>query len=127
MNRMLLVMLLLCTFSFNLDSAIETQNPHIQEAQDELLKMDQLIKATEDSLVRLKSLRSLLAEYKKSEVIAVKNPNDTDNLLKLIDLAKQINDVIDEQAMQDYFSPQFLEEIKKFSEISLKKNIPQAK
>jgi hypothetical protein len=98
-----------------------------EQPQDELAKTDQLIGATEASLARLKSLRSLIVDYRQCELRAIQDPNDTDNLLKLITLAKQINTIVQDQALQDYYSPQFVEELKKFSQIAEKRNIPQAK
>ncbi|MBS0635212.1 MAG: hypothetical protein JSR37_07095 [Verrucomicrobia bacterium] len=95
--------------------------------QNEVTRMDQLIQATESSLARLKNVRTKLVEYKKAENKAVKDPKDTDNLLKLVNLAKELQTDIDEGALEDYFTPQFLEELKKFAQISDKKNIPQAK
>jgi len=100
---------------------------NIQEPQDDVAKIDQLIDATNDNLARLKKLKGLLIEYKQAEVKAIKDPDDTDNLLKLVTLAKEIDDIISDSALQDIFAPQFLEEIKKFAQIAGKKNIPQAK
>lgn len=99
----------------------------ISESQDEVAKIDLLIEATNANLARLKALKVLLVEYKQAEVQALKDPNDSDNLLKLVNLAKQIQDTITDSALQDYFAPQFLEELKKFAAIADKKNIPQAK
>ncbi len=98
-----------------------------QDPQDELAKVDLLIDATQENLARLKSLRTLIVEYKQAEIKAVKDPKDSDNLLKLVNDARKIQDIITESQLQDYFSSQFIEEIKKFSQISVKKNIPQAK
>ena len=97
------------------------------EPQDEVAKVDLLIAATEENLHRLKALRVLMIEYKQAELKAVKDPKDTDNLLKLVTDAKKIHEIISESQLQEYFSPQFLEEIKKFSQVADKKNIPQAK
>ncbi|MCE5294109.1 MAG: hypothetical protein LLF94_05795 [Chlamydiales bacterium] len=105
-------------------------NPNVvslHNSQDEIEKVDLLINATQENLSRLQELRVLLIEYKKSENIAVNKPSDTDNILKLVNLAKAIHEDIIDGGLEDYFTPQFIEEIKKFSEISAKKHIPQAK
>lgn len=117
-------LLLLFVFFFTSIHA-QTVEPH--EVQDEVARVDQLIDATKASLSRLTKIRSMLLEYKKAVIRAVKDPKDTDNLLKLVNLAKDLQDEIEEGALQDYFTPQFIEELKKFSQISDKKNIPQAK
>ncbi len=122
-KRLALLSLYLLTFMHGIDA----KNLPIQETQDEVAKVDQLIKATEASLTRLKDLKTLLMQYKQAEVTAVKDPSDTDNLLTLVNLADDIQTIITDAALQDYFSPQFLEELKKFAKISEKKNIPQAK
>lgn len=108
-------------------TSLHTADIQSQVVPDEIVRIDQLIQATEASLTRLKSLKTLLVDYKKAEVQAVNNPKDTDNLLKLVTLASQIQTTITDSALQDYFAPQFLEELKKFAQISEKKNIPQAK
>lgn len=117
----------LLVFSFSTLTAIYAADAKISEPQDEVAKIDLLIEATNANLSRLKNLKVLLVEYKQAEVQALKDPNDSDNLVTLVNLAKQIQDTITDSALQDYFAPQFLEELKKFSAIADKKNIPQAK
>lgn len=108
-------------------TATHAADAKISDSQDEVAKIDLLIEATNANLTRLKALKVLLVEYKQTEVQALKDPNDSDNLLKLVNLAKEIQDNINDSALQDYFAPQFLEELKKFAAIADKKNIPQAK
>lgn len=115
------------TLSLSALTASYAADAKISESQDEVAKIDLLIEATNANLARLKSLKVLLVEYKQAEVQALKDPNDSDNLLKLVNLAKEIQDTINDSALQDYFAPQFLEELKKFAAIADKKNIPQAK
>lgn len=112
----------LCTLSVT-----HAADAKVSDSQDEVAKIDLLIEATNANLSRLKELKVLLVEYKQAEVQALKDPNDSDNLQSLINLAKQIQDTITDSALQDYFAPQFLEELKKFAAIADKKNIPQAK
>ena len=117
-------LLLLSLFFF---TSIQAINTDFVDTQDEVARVDLLIAASKANLERLNKIRSTLLEYKQAEIKAVKDPKDTDNLLKLVNLAKDLQDEIDEGALHDYFSPQFIEELKKFSQISNKKNIPQAK
>ncbi len=119
MKKMLVLLTIILT------NCLFAQTP--AELQDEVEKIDQLIEASNDHIARLKKIKLLLVEYKKAEATALKDPNDTDNLLKLVNLAKEILDIINDSSLQDMFSPQFLEELQKFSQISNKKNIPQAK
>ncbi len=127
LNALFLLMFsaMLCAADVKVTPDIKS-TPVAQE-QDEVTKMDMLIKATENSLVRLKALKTLIVEYKKCELKAINSPSDTDNLYKLVNLAKQIQEGINDSQLQDYFSQQFLDELKRFSEIANKKNIPQAK
>jgi len=103
------------------------QELRVQAPVDEVARVDQLIRASEESLERLKKIRALLIDYKQAELVAVKNPTDTNNLTKLVDTAKKLNTLIDETGVQDYFAPQFLEELKKLAQVSNVKNIPPAK
>lgn len=98
-----------------------------KETSDFVVRMDKLIAATEASVQRQKALRELLIQYKEKEKKAISNPDDTDNLLQLVDLAKKVKSSIEENFLQDYFPPQFLQELDKLSKIAKQKNIPPAK
>ena len=115
------------TFSQFTDANSSIPTSQSAEPKDEIARLDQLIAGTEQSLKKEKELREILVEYKKAEVIAIKNPNDTDNLLKLVSLAKKAHQMIMDTSLDDYFAPQFLEELKKLSQISERKNVPAAK
>lgn len=99
----------------------------VENPQDEVAKVDQLILATKDTLKRLEMLKDLLVQYKQAEAAALKNPSNQETVTKLVNLAKQVNDLINETYIQEYFAPQFLEELKKFSQAADKKNIPPAR
>src|SRR5205085_4440035 len=86
-----------------------------EDPKDEIARLDQLITATEENLQKEKALREILVKYKQIEMLAIKNPDDVDNLLKLVSLAKKARESIVDLALEDYFSPQFLEELKKLS------------
>ena len=123
--KKLLYLFLLCAMGSI--HATDSVSMPTEEAQDEVARVDLLIEATNASLERLKELRVLLEEYKKAEMTALQDPNNTDNLYKLVTLAKEIQDKIDDMALRDYFAPQFIEELKKFAQIAEQKQIPQAR
>jgi hypothetical protein len=97
------------------------------EPRDDMARLDGLITGTEENLRREKALQGILKEYKKAEAEAIKNPNDSDKLSKLVLLAKKAYGAIVEASLEDYFSPQFLEELKKLSQIAERKNVPAPK
>jgi hypothetical protein len=103
--------------------ALQAETP----ATDDIARLDQLITGTEQQLRKEKQLRELLLEYKKAESAAIKNPHDSDKLAKLVTLAKKAHEAITDTALDDYFTPQFLEELKKLSQISERKNVPAPK
>lgn len=116
---------LTCTHFIQADSL--TLPSKTEEPKDEIARLDQLIAATEDNLKKEKALREILVQYKQAEIEAIKNPDNIDNLLKLVSLAKKAREGISETSLDDYFSPQFIEELKKLSQISERKNVPAAK
>ena len=93
------------------------------DALKKIEEQEKLIK----NLQKEKALREILVKYKQIEMLAIKNPDDVDNLLKLVSLAKKARESIVDLALEDYFSPQFLEELKKLSQISAAKNVPAPK
>ncbi len=99
----------------------------IDTPKDDVAKLKQLIEATEETLHKEKKLLELLVQYKQAELLAIKDPENTDNLLKLVQLAKATNDTIKELYLEEYFSPQFLEELNKLAQIATKKTIPAPK
>jgi hypothetical protein len=117
---------LLCTFigtHFTPSFADVPKNIAKDEGQDVVSQIDRLIFATESSLQRQKKIRALLLQYKEVETLAIKDPNNSDNLMKLVGLAKQLQDSIKENHLQDYFPPQFMEEISKLAHVAEKKTI----
>lgn len=107
--------------------AISPQEKETEGGQSIITKMDALIEATKESTIRLEKLKQLLLQYKEKEKEAINNPDDTDNLMRLVNAAKALDEVITENSLQEYFPPQFLQELKKLSHIADKRNIPPAK
>ena len=124
-----MILYLLALLFLPLQASASLPIPEIQTNtnQDVIAKMDALISATEASVERQKALRALLIQYKDKEKQAINNPDDTDNLMQLVELAKQVKESIDANFLQDYFPQQFLQELNKLASIGLKKNIPPAK
>ena len=89
--------------------------------------LDQLIIATEKALQKQKEVRSLLVQYKLAEQEAIKNSDDAKRVAKLIFLGNQVYTLIKDAHLGDYFSPQFIEELKTLSEIGEKQQIPSPK
>jgi hypothetical protein len=96
------------------------------EVVDELSKLDVLIAATEESLKRQKLLKERLKNYYALEKACIANPKDTKKLLELVVSAKQVLDDIQNAYIEDYFRPEFIEELQKLAKIGEKKNIPPA-
>src|SRR5260221_14076154 len=102
------IFILIC-FSFSSKLLADFPPPvKAEDSQDVVLKMNQLITASEESLKRLKDLKEVLLKYKAAEKVAINNPDNTDNLQKLVQLAKEMQTGIDENYLQDYFPAQFL-------------------
>lgn len=116
------IVLLFCLCVFGVDGfALE------RGAKDDLAALDQLIVATEKALQRQKDLRVLLVQYKQAEQEAIKNSDDAKSVAKLITLGKEVYTAIKTAYLEDYFSPQFIEELKTLAEIGDKKQIPSPK
>jgi len=94
---------------------------------DECAQMDMLIKASEDNLARQKRVKTLLEEYKKLEKACIEKPNNTPMLFKMADAGKKLSEAIDENYLNDYFKPSFIDDLKKLKSIADKKNIPPAR
>lgn len=98
----------------------------LQETNSELTELDALIKATENSLARQKKLRPLIEEYRRVEKSCIEKPNDTALLFKLAKQGKLVYEAIEESKLQDYFKPEFIQELQKLKAIGDKKSIPPA-
>ncbi len=94
------------------------------EAEDELSRIDSLISATEESLIRQKKLRTLIADYRKIEKNCLENPKNSDLLFKLAKAGKAVYDGVQETYLADYFQPEFVKELQKLKVIADKKSIP---
>lgn len=99
----------------------------LEQMTDETTQIDTLIRATEESLVRQKRVKTLLVDYKKLEKACIEKPNNTPMLFKMANAGKTLAEAIDENGLNDYFNPAFIEDLKKLKSIADKKNIPPAR
>jgi hypothetical protein len=127
-------LLLVASFTSNFAFAKEEEklellppDDHLEKVQDELSRIDMLIQATEENLLREKKLKTLIAEYRKVEDACIQNPKDTDLLFKLAKTAKEAYDAILETHLEDYFQPEFIKELQRLTQIANKKSPPPAR
>jgi hypothetical protein len=97
------------------------------EAPDEMGEIDALIRATQESLERQKNIRVLLEAYRTIEKEAVAKPEDAALLFRLADSGKKLHEAIEEAYLADYFSADFMAELRKLKDIADKKPVPPAK
>jgi hypothetical protein len=120
LNMLSIVLLCLCFFGqecFGIEKG----------SKDDIAALDLLISATEKSLQRQKALKVLLVQYKQAEQEAIKNSDDAKSVAKLIACGKEVYSAIKTAYLEDYFSPQFIEELKTLADIGDKKQIPSPK
>ena len=106
------------------DDLIEFSKEEAVEAEDELSRIDVLIRATEENLARQKGLRGLIDEYRTTEKACIANPKDSALLFKLARTGKAVYENINDAYLADYFQPEFLTELQKLKQIADKKSIP---
>lgn len=104
-----------------------SQEDALANAYDELSQIDRLIKATQENVSRQQKLRSLIAEYRKTEEACIANPKNTDLLFQLAKTGKNTLDAIEESALSEYFRPEFLKELQRLAQIANKKTVPPVK
>lgn len=125
MKRSIFFVLLILGFSNLYSSPITLPHePDVESTQDELARLDLLIQVSQENIEREKNLRALVVQYRECEANCIKNPNDSQRLVQLIACAKKLHGCIEESYLQDYFRPQFLEELKKLVKVADKKEVP---
>ncbi len=91
---------------------------------DALDAINELVHATEAALVRQKELRQLIGEYKLAEKASIDKPNDATLLFALAKAGKAVHLALEQSYLQDYFQPDFIQEVEKLCKIAEKKSIP---
>jgi len=98
-----------------------------ESAHDEMGDMDSLIRATEESLAQQKNIRVLLETYHQVENEAIAKPDNAAVLFRLAETGKKLYETIEAAYLADYFSADFMAELRKLKEIADKKTVPPAK
>jgi hypothetical protein len=91
---------------------------------NEILMLDSLIEATEDSLKQQKILKGQLINYKEAMATFLKNSDDNDLLYKVVKAAFIAHQTIVENHLTDNFNPEFISELSFFSQYANKNTIP---
>lgn len=113
-------------------TAESSSNPGLTAVKDpnalignELIRLDTLIKATEQSLGGQKKLRDRIVEYQKTQDLYLAHPMDNDLLLQLVKSAHRTLESIKENHLIHTFDPDFIDELKVLSKASSKRTIPK--
>ena len=92
---------------------------------EQIVKLDGLIQATEQSLLGEKRVRGLIVEYKKTEMLFLQHPEDNDILLKMVKQAAKVLEAIKERHLEPIFDSEFMEELTVLSGAASKRGIPR--
>jgi hypothetical protein len=90
-------------------------------------RIDTLIAATQESLVRQKNVKSLLEQYQKAEKASIAKPNNVSLLYDMAAKGAKLYDAICDSGLIEYFPEQFVQELQKLKTITDNKNIPPAR
>ena len=126
-TKFIFILFVLCSLNLYaepVDDLIEFSQEEAVTAEDELARIDLLIRATEENLTRQKGLRDLVTDYRKTEKSCIANPKDAALLFKLAKTGKAVYEGITDAYLADYFQPEFLSELQKLKQIADKKSIP---
>ena len=97
---------------------------HLEE--DDISKLDVLIQIHQENLEKEKVIKTFLTEYKALEKACTKS-SKIEDLTRLTHIAYKLHTVIQEAFLEDYFRPQFMQELKKLAMVGEKKRIPSVK
>lgn len=97
--------------------------PKAQQGQ-ELVLLDQIIKATDQSLQKQKDLREMFKNYLKLKEQYARNVQDKEQSIKLVKQAHQLLNAIKEQHLSHLFDQETMSEITFFSNIASKWKSP---
>ena len=97
---------------------------HLEE--DDVSKLEVLIQIHQENLEKEKAIKTLLTEFKTLEKTCTKS-GKTEDLTRLTYSAYKLHSAIKSAFLEDYFRPQFMEELKKLAMVGEKKRIPPVK
>lgn len=95
------------------------------EIDQELGSLNHLIDATQTSLNDQKKLRLLMMDYQKAHERYLKDPDNKDTLLVLVQVAHRLFQSIKDNHLTQTFSQDFLNDLAVFSQIAQKRGIPR--
>ena len=131
--RLHLLILLAC-FCANICCAENSSSSTLTAIRDpnaliknEIVRLDTLITATEQSLEGQKKLREKIVEYQKIQDLDLANPQDNDLLFRLVKEARRTLDSIKENHLLQTFDPDFIDELKVLSKAASKRGVPKPK
>ena len=72
------------------ENPLLVQQSNLEEAQDELSRLDVLIQCTQKNLERQQVLRNHISEFRTIEQACISNPKDTTKMYQLTQTAKKV-------------------------------------
>lgn len=93
--------------------------------ENQVALLDNLIEVTEKNLEAQKALKQQVQSYLALQNEYMKNPNDKDKTLKMVQEAYYLHEKIKEAHLTQAFSTDFISELIFFSEIANKRGIPK--
>lgn len=91
----------------------------------EFKNLDLLIAITEKSLATQKELKDTLIRYNELQEEYLKDPNQTELLVRLVKVAGKAQRLIEHNQFAPYFSQDFLKELDLLAQASNKQGIPR--
>lgn len=93
--------------------------------KNEVIRLDTLIQATQQSLNGQIALRAKIIEYQKIQELHLQYPENNDILLRMVKSAYRTFELIKENNLIQTFDPDFINELKVFSQAATKRGIPK--
>lgn len=95
------------------------------EANEDLLLLDHFIQATGETLEASRQLREKISAYFQLQQIYLQDPSNKDTAYHMVKTARLIMEEIEEHHLNQIFTPDFMNELSFFSELSKKRGLPQ--
>jgi hypothetical protein len=92
---------------------------------NEINRMDALIKATENTLELEQRVRNNIVEYQRIQELFLLAPEDNEMLMKMVRIAHKTLLSIQEAHLEYTFDPDFINELKFLSSVAVKRGIPK--
>ena len=115
--------LLLCGSVLAQEPPSSIQDPAMI-VNNELVRLDTLIQATEQTLEGEKKLRGMIVEYQKFHEQFLKKPEDNELLFKVVKSAHKTLETIKENHLTQTFDKEFIDELTVLAQPATKRGIP---